>query len=324
MRHALRRLPMLAAVASLAVAASAVAQQTSEPVDPALPRYAPPASTTGNVRIAGTSAATGLLSRIGDAFLQTGAKVKVQSSGGDAAAAIAALADGNADLVALNRPMTADERGRVQAKAGAAPTEVVAGLDAVAIYVHRDNPVKNLSVADVARLFGTGSAAAATAKTWGELPAGAGVDASFKDQPVVAFGVRADAGSSTLLRERALGGAGFRADLQVQRVPTVVVSGVGANKGAIGYASPAFRSSQGTRIVPVDGVEPSARTLLDGSYPLGGKVYVYVVRKDGVPNAAALEFLRFVLSRDGQEAAAKEGNSPLPASVVSGERAKLG
>ncbi|MBL9149192.1 MAG: substrate-binding domain-containing protein [Phycisphaerae bacterium] len=324
MRHTSRRLPTIAAIATLAVAGAAMAQQATEPVDQAIPRYAPAAPATGNVRIAGTSAATGLLSRVGDAFLQSGAKVKMQSSGGDAASAIAALADGSADLVALNRPMTADERGRVQAKAGAVPTEIVAGLDAVAIYVHRDNPVKSLSVADVARLFGTGSASAATAKTWGELPAAVGVDAALKDQPVVTFGVRPDAGSSSLLRERALGGGGFRSDMQVQRVPTVVVSGVGANKGAIGYASPAFRSSQGTRIVPVDGVEPTARTLLDGSYPLGGKVYVYVVRKDGLPNAAALEFLRFVLSRDGQEAAAKEGNSPLPSGVVSAERAKVG
>lgn len=317
---------MIALVALSLVAASEPAPQDGNQVDAAISRYERVKELTGNVRIVGSSTVSGLLARMSEPFRTEYPAVKFDVKGGGSATAVPALLDGTADIAAMSRPMSATEKSEFQAKFGYAPIEIAVGLDAIGVFVNKDNPITSLTVADVAGLFSDGSKGSPTAKTWGDV----GLAGEWQGRKVVAFGFRPDSGGSSIMKESVLAGANFRDDLKVQPGATGIVNGVGAEPGGVGYASQFYRS-RATKMVPLAAskgaaaIEASRESVLDGSYPLGRRLYVYLNRKSGtaVP-PATLEFIRFALSRNGQEVIAKEGNLPLPAGVVAEGRAKLG
>ncbi len=315
------------AVATLALAAAPLPDDKPEgiSVDPALPRYAQVKDLKGSVSVIGSSTVCSLLDRQADQFRSANPGVSIEIKGGGSGEAPKALLAGTADLAPMSRPMKATERAEFEKKFGYAPTELVVGLDAIGVFVNKGNPIEGLTVEDVTTLFGEDPAGRKTVRTWGQL----GLGGEWQARKVLAFGFRDGTGGASIMKESVLGDANFRDDLKVERVSSSIVNGVGAEPGGVGYASQFYRTKQ-TRMVPLAAkkgdpfVAPSQSAVSDGSYPLSRKLYVYVNQKPGTPmQPAALEFLRFILSRSGQEIAARDGNFPISGGMATAELAKL-
>ncbi|MFO0829188.1 MAG: PstS family phosphate ABC transporter substrate-binding protein [Phycisphaerales bacterium] len=318
----------IAAIVALAASPSilASAPQADAPVDSSLPPYERVKELDGRVRIVGSSAVCGMLARASEQFRTIYPKVQFDVRGGGTATAVAALVDGSADIAPMSRAMTAAEVGQFQAAFKYAPTGVGIGFDAIAIFVNRTNPMTSASIDELAAIFGNGARGKSTAKTWGDV----GLGGEWRDRKIVVFGSRPDSGGSGLLREAVLADGEFRADMKVQPGSSGIVNGVGADPAGVGYASQ-FYGSKATRTLALSSakgaaaVEPSKEAVANGSYPLSRRLFAYVNRKGGTPlPAPTLEFMRFVLSRDGQSIIAREGGFALAAGAASAERAKLG
>ncbi len=294
-------------------------------VDRALPAYAKSGDVSGIVRIAGSSAASALLADACGAFKSKQPNVS-QNADGKSSDGVGSLVNGTADILGLERPLTATERSEFQAKFGYAPTEIVFALDAIAVVVPEKAPVTTLTVADVAALFGASPKGRTTAKTW--------ADVGVTDKEYAALAVDAHASSSivglaTASTSLVLGGGAFRGDLHDQSRQSTIASGA-AKRGGVGLIHPFFISER-TRPVAIakasgqPGVALTPESVASGAYPFGRRLYAYVNMKAGTsPPAHVTEFLRFALSRDGQEAIANKGGLPLTAALAAEGRGTLG
>lgn len=309
----MRRRDALALIGTGVAAPAALAQ--------AMPGYVRADKLAGTVRAAGSSIVAGLLGPVIERFrtLQPGVEFDIGSAG--SGTAMAAMLESPAAMGLLSRAMSAAERERFRTKYGYPPVELKIAIDAVAIYVFKDNPVNALSLDELRRAFGREADAAAR---WGAL----GAAGDWAELPLVRFGLEAGRGAFEVMRDVVLKGKEFAAGLAVEPVSTSVVQGVATQPGGIGYASVFFRT-QRTRILPIvhQGrlAEPSAEDAAAGRYPLARYLSIVVNRRPGAPmDAAALQFLRFLLSADGQDIVAKQGLYPLGAAQANEALGQIG
>ena len=222
-----------------------------------MPVYSRVAPVAGTVRAAGSSIVAGLLTPVIERFrtLQPGVEFDIGSAG--SGTAMTGMLESPAAMGLLSRAMTATERERFRAKYGHAALELKIALDAVAIYVFKDNPVQALSMDDLRRAFGREPDAA---QRWGAF----GLGGEWAEQPLQRFGLEPGRGAHELMRGLVLRERDFAAELSVEPVSTSVVQGVATQRGGIGYASVFFRT-QRTRILPIlhqgRAVEPSATVM---------------------------------------------------------------
>ena len=304
----MQRRPLLlaGALAALGPARAQTAPQT-------LPDYQRLDKLAGTVVAAGSSIVAGLLKPLGERFSSLQPGVDFDIAGAGSSTALAGLLASPDTLGLLSRPMNARERERFRERWGQPPLELVVAVDAVAIYLFKDNPVKALSLADLRRAFGREADAA---MRWGDL----GVTGDWAGVPLVRYGLEPGRGAHELMREGVLQGRDFTGDMAVEPVSTSVVQGVATQPGGIGYASVFFRTSR-TRVVPLlnqgQAVEPTAENAASGRYPLARSLYVCANRQPSAPVAALQrQFLQFLLSRDAQEQMARQGVFPLDAALA--------
>ncbi len=268
---------------------------------------------SGTVKAAGSSTVAAMLKLVIDSFETVQPDVTFDVGGAGSATALAGMLEAPTTMGLLSRPVTSAERERFRAKYGYEPTEVKIAVDAVGVFVFKNNPVKALSLADLRRAFGRGADAA---DRWGAFePTG-----DWRNQPLTRFGLQRGRGAYELFREVVLEGGEFASEVSVELVSTSVVQGVATQPGGIGYASVFFRT-QRTRLLPIahkgEVIEPTADNALSGKYPLARFLYVVVNKKPDAPlDALQRQFLLFVLSRDGQNAIARQGFFPLSADVA--------
>jgi phosphate transport system substrate-binding protein len=267
---------------------------------------------SGSLKAVGSSTVAAMLKQVTDAFEANQPDVSIDVSGSGSGTALTGMLEAPNTMGLLSRPMTPRERSAFQAKYGYAPTEVKLAVDAVGIFVFKDNPVKALSLTQLRRAFGRDADAA---DRWGAL-----TDASTNTMPIVTYGLERGRGAYELFRDVVLEGGEFAGDVLVEPVSTSVVQGVATQPGGLGYASVFFRS-QRTRLLPIlhkgEVIEPTADNALSGQYPLARFLYVVVNKKPNVPlDDAQRQFLFFALSRDGQEVIAKQGFFALDGAAV--------
>ncbi len=293
-------------------------------MDAALLDYVPaalPAPLTP-VRTAGSSTITPLLNRWSESIRRIHPGLEVQVAGGGTGAGFAALLAGSADLAAMSRPATEPELAAFAKKFGAPPTAVVVGVDAIAIYVHKNNPLPRLSMKQIDALFGAEHRrGGAPVRAWSDL----GVAGALAGQAVAMRGPARTHGLYGLFRDEVLQGGPYRLEMTSEIVASNIVQSVGADEAGVGFASRYFQSKR-TRMVPVsetdDGpaVLPTQATSLDDSYPLARKLFIYVNRTGkNVLSPSSTALLRYICSRQGQQDAMGEGNYPLDAATVQKE-----
>jgi phosphate transport system substrate-binding protein len=315
-RRAWRRACLLLAL----VAVPALADRT-------LPPYEPASGLVGSLGSAGSDTLANLMSLWASAFGAYHPAVTVEVQAAGSATAPPALAEGTAELGPMSRAMTGRELDAFRERFGYPPTAVPVAVDAVAVFVHQDNPLRALSLAELDAVFSiTRRCGAARRFThWGDL----GLGGSWRRRPVVAYGRNTASGTHSYFRSEVLCEGDFHPLVNELPGSASVVQAVGASPGAIGYSSLGYQSAGVRPLAISDGagpaVAPTAENAGSGRYPLARYLYTYVNRPPGRPLAVLeREFFRFVYSREGQRLVLQDGYVPLPAALISEQREALG
>ncbi|MBL9079544.1 MAG: PstS family phosphate ABC transporter substrate-binding protein [Planctomycetes bacterium] len=233
--------------------------------------------------------------------------IVVSVSGGGSGTGIAALIVGKIDLANSSRKLKKEELARAE-KRGQHPVEHKVGYDGIAIFVHRDNPLPSISMAQLKALFGDGG----EVTRWSQL----GVDLGDpKLDPIVLVSRQNNSGTYEYFREAVLGGSTGRFKLECMNLngSKDVVDFCGKAKSAIGYSGLAY-ANEGVRVVPVTTgaergpVAPNNASIIDGSYPIARPLFMYT---NGAPQGATKEYLDWILSDAGQRVLMEHGYPPL-------------
>lgn len=319
---------------AVAVLASALASgagparaQTVE-VDPGVPSYSKVSGVSGNINSVGSDTMNNLMTFWCEGFAKFYPNVKCQIEGKGSSTAPPALIEGTSQFGPMSRMMKSKEVDAFEKTAGYKPTEVPTSIDALAVYVNKDNPVKCLSIKQVDAVFSKNRKCGGPSdiSTWGA----AGLGGDWANKPISVYGRNSASGTYGYFKKKALCKGDYKDTVKEQPGSSAVVQGVTEDLGGIGYSGIGYRTS-GVRAVELARTaekgcfSPSLENVVGGKYPLGRHLYLYVNKK---PNEALdplrLEFLKYVLSRQGQRIVIKDGYLPLPASKVAELRGRIG
>lgn len=317
----LRHLAVLVGIAlggGLAGAALA-SEGAAVQVDPAIASYRPVSGISGSLNSIGSDTLNNLMTLWAEGFRKVYPNVTVQVEGKGSATAPPALIEGTAQLGPMSRPMTEEEEEAFVRRHGFRPLPVTVAIDALAVYVHKDNPVRGLTLQQVDCIFSkTRKSGYREITLWGQV----GLGGPWTNLPMSLYGRNAASGTYGFFKEHALLKGDFKDTVKEQPGSAAVVNGVAKDRAGIGYSGIGYRTA-GVRAIPLAAshteplVEPTYENALKGTYPLARALYVYVAKRPGEPlQPLVAEFLRFVLSREGQEIVIKDGYGPLPASLV--------
>jgi len=281
------------------------------PADPEMSPYptfiADPAA-RGTVRCMGSSAVGLILNAIRNDFRvsQPAIDIEVVSSGSGSAPK--ALATGESDIAPMSRAMRDSEIASVEKARGAPVRFIDIALDAISICVNRQNPIEQLTLRDLDRVFGRERRrGGGPAVIWGDV----GVRSTeFSSRSIVLFGMGSGTGSNGIVQETVLLGGAFRTSVNEEPVSSSVVQGVATEPGAIGYCSAYFTSGRArparVREIKIESepggefVAPTDDAIRSGLYPLARALRLYFVDDPKRPAPAARQLMRFFLSEDGQ------------------------
>ncbi len=296
-------------------------------VDPALAEYSRSAGVSGNVSSIGSDTLNNLMTLWAEEFAKHYPNVNVQIQGAGSSTAPPALIEATANFAPMSRPMRASEIQAFEKRHGYKPTAVPVAIDTIAVYVHKDNPIKGMTVAQVDAIFSATRRCGGPAdiSRWGQL----GMTGAWANRDFTIYSRNAVSGTYGFFKDNALCGGDFKPTINEQPGSASVVQGVTESLNGIGYSGIGYITS-GVRAVPLgkeDGkyFEPSAESAASGDYPLSRLLYVYVNKH---PNRELppleREFLKLILSRQGQEVVVRDGYIPLPASLAKKTLQELG
>jgi phosphate transport system substrate-binding protein len=315
----------IAAAALLLLAGGVVSAQVQ--VDPTLTPYKAASGVSGNISSVGSDTLNNLMTFWAELFARYYPNAKLQIEGKGSSTAPPALIAGTAQLGPMSREMKGSEIDQFEKKYGYTPTALRTSLDALAVFVNKDNPIKCLGLGQVDAIFSKSRRRGAKddVTTWGQL----GLTGEWASRPTSLYGRNSASGTYGFFKEHTLKNGDYKDSVKEQPGSASVVQGVTVDRFAIGYSGIGYATA-GVRAVPLaekDGgkcVEATADNAYNGSYPLARFLYVYVNKAPGKPlDPLVREFVRLMLSREGQEAVVKDGYFPIPASVAREEANKV-
>ena len=287
-------------------------------VDPAIPAYKVVSGVSGNLNSIGSDTLNNLMTLCAEGFKAKYPNVNIQIEGKGSSTAPVALIEGTAQLGPMSRAMKSEEIDEFEKKFGYKQVEVKVAIDALAVYTHKDNPIKGLTLKQVDSIFSSTFKAGGTAITkWGQ----AGMDGEWSDKEISKYGRNSASGTYGFFKDEALLKGDYDASVKEQPGSSAVVQGVASDLGGIGYSGIGYKTSSVNAIAlgsSADALfEPTYENCLSGDFPLSRFLYVYVNKNPEKPlDALTLEFLKFVLSLEGQEVVVKDGYFPMPSEVA--------
>jgi phosphate transport system substrate-binding protein len=316
---------LAAVLAAVVLASGPVAAQI--PMDPGLPPYKAVSGISGNLSSIGSDTLNNLMTLWAETFYRFYPNVKIQIEGKGSTTAPPALISGTAQLGPMSRPMKGTEIDGFEKKFGYKPTAIRTAVDALAVFVNKDNPIKCLTMAQVDAIFSKSrrSGYKEDIRTWGQL----GLAGEWASRPVSLYGRNSASGTYGFFKEHALKNGDYKDEVKEQPGSASVVQGATVDRYAIGYSGIGYATS-GVRAVPLAEKEgdrcheATPDEAYSGKYPMARFLFVYVNKAPGKPlDPLTREFLKLVLSRDGQEVVVKDGYFPIPASTSREELSKI-
>ncbi|HAC35178.1 MAG TPA: phosphate-binding protein [Gammaproteobacteria bacterium] len=312
-----------------AVALTALATTTAHAVevDSGLATYQKSSGVSGNLSSVGSDTLANLMTLWAEEFKREYPNVNIQIQAAGSSTAPPALTEGTSNIGPMSRKMKDKEIEAFERKFNYKPTPIRVAIDALAVYAHKDNPVKGMSIAEVDAVFSTTRKCGGSEdiRTWGQL----GVEGALKDQFIQIFGRNSVSGTYGYFKKKGLCKGDYKSTVNEQPGSASVVQSVSTSLNAIGYSGIGYKTS-GVRAVPLtkkpggDYIEATPDNAINGSYPLARFLYVYVNKNPNKPlSPLEREFLKLVLSKAGQQVVVKDGYIPLPAKVAEQELAKL-
>ena len=301
--------------------------QAQDMVDAALPAYKVASGVSGNVSSVGSDTLANLMTLWGEEFKRLYPNVNIQIQAAGSSTAPPALTEGTSTFGPMSREMKANEVEAFEKKYGYKPTGIPVAIDALAVYVHKDNPLAGLTIPQVDAIFSATRRCGhpTDLRTWGDL----GLTGEWASRAIQLYGRNSVSGTYGYFKEEALCKGDFRNTVNEQPGSAAVVQGVTTSLNGIGYSGIGYRTS-GVRPVPLAHkagepyIEATAAEALSGRYPLARFLYVYVNKRPNQPLAPLQrEFVKMILSRTGQTVVVKDGYIPLPAKIVEQQLAQV-
>lgn len=322
-------------VAKLLISFSLIAATSGLPTqaaiieaDPKLPAYVKSTGVSGNISSIGSDTLNNLMTKWAEEFRKQYPNVNIQIQGAGSSTAPTALTEGTSNFGPMSRAMKPSEVQDFEAKYGYKPMAIPVAIDLLALYVNKDNPLKGLTIAQVDAIF------SATRKCnyhedirrWGQL----GLTGTWTNRDFTMYSRNAVSGTYGYFKDVALCGGDFKSSINEQPGSASVVQGISESINGIGYSGIGYITSS-VKAIPLAKKEgepfyaPTAEHALEGKYPLSRFLYLYVNKH---PNKGLMplerEFVRFILSKNGQAIVAHDGYVPVPASVAAKALADLG
>ena len=301
----------------LFLALAGVLQAAPVQVDPAFPAYTVVPGVSGTLNSIGSDSLNNLMTLWAEGFKAKYPNVKIQVEGKGSATAPPALIAGTAQLGPMSRPMKGEEIDEFEKKTGYKPTEVKVAVDALAVFAHKDNPLPGMTMKQVDGVFSaTRKSGSEDLGEWGQL----GLDA-WKGRAISLYGRNSASGTYGFFKEHALLKGDFRSTVKEQPGSSAVVQGISSDLYALGYSGIGYKTA-GVRALPLGTeagkfFEASYENCLSGDYPMARFLMIAINKKPGAPlDTLTKEFLKYVLSKDGQEVVVKDGYYPMPLETV--------
>lgn len=313
--------------AALGMAGGLFASAAGAAIDPALPDYKTAAGVSGNFSSVGSDTLNNLMTLWAEEFKRLYPNVNIQIQGAGSSTAPPALTEGTANFGPMSRAMKDQEIQAFEQKHGYKPTAIGVAIDALAVFVNKDNPIKGLSIPQVDALFSATRkcGAAKDVTRWGDL----GLTGDWVSRPIQLYGRNSVSGTYGYFKEEGLCKGDFKNTVNEQPGSASVVQSISTGLDSIGYSGIGYVTS-GVRALPLakkeggEFAEASQENAISGKYPLARVLYVYVNKAPNKPMAPLeVEFLTMVLSKAGQQVVEKDGYIPLPSALAAKELAKL-
>ena len=305
-------------VLAAGLAGSARAQE-GVTVDSALPEYKQVQGVSGSIKSIGSDTMNNLMTLWAEGFLKMYPSVQVEIEGKGSSTAPPALIAGTATFGPMSRPMKDKEIDEFEKKFGYKPVALPTSIDMLAVYVHKDNPIKGLTLAQVDAIFSK-SRKAGYAKdivTWGD----AGLSGEWADKPISLYGRNSASGTYGFFKEHVMANGDYKDSVKEQPGSSSVVQGVASDKYGIGYSGIGYKTADVNAIALGHDagkfVEPVAANVYTGDYPLQRFLLLTVNVKPGSRlDPLRCEFIKYVLSQQGQKDVVKDGYFPISAKIA--------
>ena len=310
------------------LASGSVAGAQTVKVDPSIPSYAKATGVSGNIDSVGSDTMNNLMTFWCEGFSKFYPNVRCQIEGKGSSTAPPALIAGTSQFGPMSRMMKSKEIDAFEKETGYKPTAGPTSIDALAVYVNKDNPIGCLSIKQVDAIFsknrkcGGGS----DISIWGA----AGLGGDWSGKPISVYGRNSASGTYGYFKKKALCKGDYKDTVKEQPGSSAVVQGITEDLQGIGYSGIGYKTSGVKAIEIAKTAEkgcfgPSLENIVGKKYPLGRYLYLYVNKK---PNETLdplrLEFLKYILSQEGQEIVIKDGYLPLTAGKASELRDLIG
>jgi len=301
----------------------------AEPAVADLPAYLrAPGEVAGSLKCVGSDTMNNLVALWAEGFKKFYPSVREGIEGKGSASAPPALAEGTCTFGPMSRDWKPSEVDAFKARHGYAPAVVPVAIDMLVVFVHKDNPLESLSLQQVDAIFSKNRTGGARSdiRTWGDL----GLGGAWKDRPISLYGRNATSGTYGYFKEFALFKGDFKPTVKEQPGSSAVVQAVASDRFGIGYSGIGYLTAN-VRAVPLaaepggEPVAPTAEAAYAGDYPLARFLFLSVNHRPGSRlDPLRREFLRYILSQDGQASVAKDGYLPVTAAVAAEALGEVG
>ncbi len=315
----------------LAVTASAVffasGAVSAAAVDKDIPAYNAVSGISGNLSSVGSDTLANLMTLWAEDFKRVYPNVNIQIQAAGSSTAPPALTEATSNLGPMSRKMKSKEVAAFEDRYGYKPLAIPVSIDALAVYVNKDNPVKGMTIPDVDAIFSSTRKCGfdKDVSSWGDLD----MSGDWKNRNIQIYGRNSVSGTYGYFKKKALCKGDYKNNVNEQPGSASVVQSVSTSLNGIGYSGIGYKTS-GVRAVPLAKkagkafVEATPDNAVEGTYPLSRFLYVYVNKHPNKPLAPLeKEFLKMVLSQQGQKVVVKDGYIPLPAKVAAKYRKLL-
>ncbi|MEX0965559.1 MAG: phosphate ABC transporter substrate-binding protein PstS family protein [Pseudohongiellaceae bacterium] len=291
-------------------------------VEQGIPEYQRTSGVSGNLSSVGSDTLANLMTLWAEDFKRVYPNVNIQIQAAGSSTAPPALTERTSNIGPMSREMKDNEIEAFESRYGYKPTAIPVAIDALAVYVHKDNPIAGLTIPQVDAIFSSNQRCGTSASidNWGALE----MTGAWALRDIQLFGRNSVSGTYGYFKDAALCDGDFKNNVNEQPGSASVVQSVSTSINGIGYSGVGYRTSS-VRAVPIaksasnEYFEATPENSVAGNYPLARFLYVYVNKEPNKPlPPLEREFVKLILSKGGQEVVLKDGYIPLPARVVQG------
>lgn len=318
---------VLTGAALTAATATTTVATAAQQVDPELPTYQRASGVSGNLSSVGSDTLANLMTLWAEEYKRMYPNVNIQIQAAGSSTAPPGLIEGTSNLGPMSRKMKNKEKAAFEKKFGYEATPIAVAIDALAVFVHKDNPINGLTIKQVDAIFSNTRKCGYTQEVnaWGDLE----LTGAWEDRSVQLYGRNSVSGTYGYFKKKALCKGDFKNSVNEQPGSASVVQSITASLNGIGYSGIGYKTS-GVKAVALtkkdDGpyIDATPENAANGSYPLSRFLWVYVNKHPNKPlDPLMKEFIKMVVAKQGQEVVVKDGYIPLSAKVAAKQIAKI-